>query len=55
MIEFEEELPMPSDPRVICSGIVPEKCSVFKSAVKPMRMTFNCRIEADVEETGTET
>lgn len=47
-------MPMPSDPAVVCTGIVPEKCSVFKSAVQPMRMTFNCEITKEVADEETE-
>jgi len=47
--------PMPSDPRVKCIGIVPEKCTVFKSAVQPMRLTFECEIEETVYEDEEET
>ena len=55
MIKLDVPMPMPSDPRVLCTGIVPEKCSVFKSAVQPMRMTFNCEITTDVEDEVEET
>jgi len=50
MTTLEDPLPMPSDPSVVCTGIVPSKCSVFKSAVQPMRMTFNCEITTEVED-----
>ena len=33
-------VPLPLDPTVMLTGIVPEECSVFKSALSPLRLTF---------------
>jgi len=46
---------MPSDPRVKCIGIVPDKCRVFKSAVKPMRLVFKAEIEETIYDDEEET
>lgn len=35
-----EPLPLPLDPDVLVTGIVPEKASLFKSALEPARFTF---------------
>ena len=33
-------VPLPLDPDVMLTGIIPEECSVFKSALSPLRLTF---------------
>lgn len=33
-------VPLPLDPAVMLTGIIPEECSVFKSALSPLRLTF---------------
>ena len=33
-------VPLPLDPGVMLTGIIPEECSVFKSALSPLRLTF---------------
>lgn len=33
-------VPLPLDPSVTLTGIIPEECSVFKSALSPLRLTF---------------
>lgn len=37
---FEEPIPLPLDPKVLITGIVPEESSLFKSALHPLRLTF---------------
>ncbi|KAG2448608.1 hypothetical protein HYH02_006498 [Chlamydomonas schloesseri] len=37
-------VPLPLDPHIVLAGIVPKECSVFKSAMLPLRLSF--RIEA---------
>ena len=32
--------PLPLDPSIQLAGIVPQECSVFKSALAPLRLTF---------------
>lgn len=32
--------PLPLDPGVLLTGILSEECSVFKSALAPLRLTF---------------
>ena len=39
MMDFEPA-PMPLDPSVKVCGIIPEKCSVFTSALCPLKLTF---------------
>ena len=34
------QVPLPLDPNVLLNGIIPSSCSVFKSAMAPMRLTF---------------
>ncbi len=36
--------PCPLDPSVHLLGLVPEGCGVFKSAMSPLRLTFNARL-----------
>lgn len=40
LARFETPLPLPHDPRVLVAGVVPAECSVFKSALSPLRVTF---------------
>ncbi|CAK0784160.1 hypothetical protein CVIRNUC_007363 [Coccomyxa viridis] len=44
-------VPLPLDPTVMLTGIVPEECSVFKSALSPLRLTFRTAGRAR-EQTG---
>ncbi|PNW88579.1 hypothetical protein CHLRE_01g035500v5 [Chlamydomonas reinhardtii] len=37
-------VPLPLDPHIVLAGIMPKECSVFKSAMLPLRLSF--RIEA---------
>ena len=37
---FEGALPLPHDPRVLVTGVLPRECSVFKSALSPLKITF---------------
>ena len=32
--------PLPLDPGVLLTGIIPDECSVYKSALSPLRLTF---------------
>ena len=34
------QVPLPLDPTVLLNGIIPPSCSVFKSAMAPIRLTF---------------
>ena len=34
------QVPLPLDPTVLLNGIIPASCSVFKSAMAPIRLTF---------------
>ena len=36
--------PCPLDPSVHLLGLVPSECSVFKSAMTPLRLTFRARL-----------
>lgn len=35
-----QPLPMPVDPKVFVTGLIPEKASIFKSSLMPMHLTF---------------
>ncbi|KAJ3092312.1 Phosphatidylinositol (PI) 3-kinase [Quaeritorhiza haematococci] len=35
-------MPLPLDPQVHVTGLIPEKATVFKSALMPLRLTFSC-------------
>ncbi|KAJ3267160.1 Phosphatidylinositol (PI) 3-kinase [Chytriomyces hyalinus] len=35
-------IPLPLDAHVIVTGIIPEKCNIFKSALLPLRLVFQC-------------
>ncbi|KAJ3210628.1 Phosphatidylinositol (PI) 3-kinase [Entophlyctis luteolus] len=35
-------LPLPLDAEVIVTGLIAEKCTIFKSALMPLRLTFSC-------------
>ncbi|KAF9429015.1 Phosphatidylinositol (PI) 3-kinase [Entomortierella beljakovae] len=41
LISFKP-LPLPLDPRVEVTGIIPEKTDIFKSNLLPLRLTFSC-------------
>jgi phosphatidylinositol 3-kinase len=49
MMNFEPT-PMPLDPTVFVCGIVPEKCSVFTSALCPLKLTF--RVTEETQKLG---
>ena len=34
------QVPLPLDPNVLLNGLIPSSCSVFKSAMAPIRLTF---------------
>ena len=36
-------MPLPLDPTVMLEGVVPASCSVFKSAMAPIRLTFKVK------------
>ncbi len=36
----ELRCPLPLDPSVHLAGVIPQECSVFKSALSPLRLTF---------------
>ncbi|KAJ3180966.1 Phosphatidylinositol (PI) 3-kinase [Geranomyces variabilis] len=35
-------LPLPLDPHIEVTGIIPEKANIFKSALQPLKLTFSC-------------
>lgn len=37
---FDEPIPLPLDPKLVTTGIVPSESSIFKSALHPLRLTF---------------
>jgi len=48
MSYFDVPKPMPIDPKVLVRGIIPEKCFVFKSAMCPLKLTFNALNQDDL-------
>lgn len=40
MLEFEPHLPLPLDPEVEITGVIPEAASVFKSSLFPLSLAF---------------
>ncbi|GEQ71547.1 hypothetical protein JCM33374_g5232 [Metschnikowia sp. JCM 33374] len=40
MLKFAEPFPLPLDPSVIICGCYPQECSVFKSSMAPLKITF---------------
>ncbi|KAK3703634.1 Phosphatidylinositol (PI) 3-kinase [Vermiconidia calcicola] len=40
MLHFETPLPLPLDPTVKVTGVLAEECSVFKSSLFPLHLTF---------------
>jgi phosphatidylinositol 3-kinase len=43
MVNFKEPLPLPINPNIYLTGIIPEKCSVFASAMRPILAVFHCQ------------
>ena len=35
-----QPIPLPLDPKIVTTGIVPSESSIFKSALHPLRLTF---------------
>ncbi|KDN44187.1 hypothetical protein RSAG8_05660, partial [Rhizoctonia solani AG-8 WAC10335] len=42
-------LPLPLNARIMVTGLVPEKCSVLKSNLQPLKLTFKCASESGSE------
>ena len=42
-LKFEEGLNLPHEPLIKVYDVVPHRCSVFKSAIKPMLIMFKAR------------
>lgn len=40
LLEFDPPLPLPLDPEVLATGVVPDDCSVFKSSLYPLYINF---------------
>ncbi|KAG0614104.1 hypothetical protein M758_6G151500 [Ceratodon purpureus] len=40
---FDEPIPLPLEPRLMITGIIPSESSIFKSALHPLRLTFQTR------------
>lgn len=40
-------LPLPTNARIMVTGMVPEKCSVLKSNLLPLMLTFKCVAEQE--------
>ena len=41
LIPPSRPLPLPCDPNILLLGVKPEKCGIFKSALTPLRITFD--------------
>ncbi|KAH7428669.1 hypothetical protein KP509_09G010900 [Ceratopteris richardii] len=37
---FDDPIPLPLDPKLITTGIIPSESSIFRSALHPLRLTF---------------
>ncbi|KAJ3063018.1 Phosphatidylinositol (PI) 3-kinase [Rhizoclosmatium hyalinum] len=42
LLTFSAPMPLPLDAQIIVTGLIPEKCTIFKSALLPLRLTFLC-------------
>lgn len=42
-LKFDEGLNLPHEPSIKVYDVNPQRCSVFKSAIKPMLMVFKAR------------
>lgn len=42
MMKLDPPLQFPHEPDCKVTGVIPERCNVFKSAVQPQMLTFNC-------------
>ncbi|KAG7193379.1 Phosphatidylinositol (PI) 3-kinase [Scheffersomyces spartinae] len=40
LLKFPEPFPLPLDPSVVICGCYPEECTVFKSSLAPLKITF---------------
>ena len=38
-----QPIPLPLEPRLMVTGIIPSESSIFKSALHPLRLTFQTR------------
>lgn len=41
MVQFDKPRPMPIDPDIHVKGVDPTKCTIFKSAMTPLLLTFH--------------
>ncbi|QIX01273.1 hypothetical protein AMS68_006790 [Peltaster fructicola] len=41
MLDIDPPLPLPLDPEVLITGVIPDACSVFKSSLFPLSLKFN--------------
>jgi phosphatidylinositol 3-kinase len=49
LINMPAPLPLPLNARIMVTGLVPEKCSVLKSNLQPLKLTFKCASESGME------
>ncbi|KEP52200.1 atypical/PIKK/PI3K kinase [Rhizoctonia solani 123E] len=49
LINMPAPLPLPLNARIMVTGLVPEKCSVLKSNLQPLKLTFKCAPESGSE------
>ncbi|KAH7341662.1 atypical/PIKK/PI3K protein kinase [Rhizoctonia solani] len=49
LINMPAPLPLPLNARIMVTGLVPEKCSVLKSNLQPLKLTFKCASDSGME------
>ncbi|CAE6473533.1 unnamed protein product [Rhizoctonia solani] len=49
LVNMTSPLPLPLNARIMVTGMVPEKCSVLKSNLQPLKLTFKCASESGSE------
>ncbi|ELU40724.1 atypical/PIKK/PI3K protein kinase [Rhizoctonia solani AG-1 IA] len=49
LVNMPAPLPLPLNARIMVTGMVPEKCSVLKSNLQPLKLTFKCTSESGAE------
>lgn len=49
LVNMPAPLPLPLNARIMVTGVVPDKCSVLKSNLQPLKLTFKCVAEPGIE------
>ncbi|OBA20613.1 phosphatidylinositol 3-kinase, partial [Metschnikowia bicuspidata var. bicuspidata NRRL YB-4993] len=53
MLKFSDPFPLPLDPSVVVCGCYPQECSVFKSSMAPLKITFKTITNFGSESAGS--